>query len=136
MKRFGSAAFVPATVVATRSMRDAKGITEMRVVNQLWSKQPPEALVDYKKQLDGTAHPNPSNRKEAMAHLTVRPGYEYIPEFQRWANDMMAIYTEPASVTADMSYHYCRVWKALCPNHTWMADGSGSIELIKVKPTI
>lgn len=119
---------------ATRSMRDAKGITEYRLTTHLWPKEPKDALADYQQQLLANAATSPATRALALAHLTLRPKYEYTPEFQRWANDMMAVQSDPMGWVNDMAYHYHRVWKIMSPSHTWASDGNGSMEIVRLTP--
>jgi hypothetical protein len=122
--------------VSTRSMREAKGVTEMRILTPLWPRAPDEAMVHYKSKLNEHAHPSPKTRAEAMAHLTRRPSYEYIPEFQRWANDLMAIYGIPLEYQQEVSYHYHRLWKVFLPGNFTAMDGNGSIEVVRLKPAL
>ena len=79
-------------------------------------------------------HPNPTNRKEELAHLTHHCNYEYVPEFQRWANDMMAVYSDPQGYGQDMAYHYHRIWKAKSPTRRNVEDGNDAFEIIKIHP--
>lgn len=79
-------------------------------------------------------HPNPRNRKEELSHLTQQCSYEYIPEFQRWANDMMAVYSDPQGYGHDMAYHYHRIWKGKSLTRRGVEDGSDAFAICKVHP--
>lgn len=126
-----------ATCVAVGAVRHfvaGKGIVENRIAKHYYNKSGKEVLAEIDAKTEKLKHPNPKNRKEAMAHLTQLPSYEYVADFQRWSNDMMAIYSDPILYSQDMAYHYHRIWKVMNPTRTGCDNGNDSFEIVKIHP--
>ncbi|KAF8297605.1 hypothetical protein TcYC6_0079580 [Trypanosoma cruzi] len=121
-------------VVSTRGIIACKGIVENRITKHYSNRTVEQAKAEREAQIAKSKHPNPRNRKEELSHLTQHCSYEYIPEFQRWANDMMAVYNDPQGYGHDMAYHYHRIWKAKSPTKRGIEDGSGAFEVCKIHP--
>jgi hypothetical protein len=57
-----------------------------------------------------------------------------VADFQRWANDMMAVTSDPQGYSQDMAYHYHKIWKVMSPSKTRCGEGNGAILAAKVHP--
>lgn len=123
-----------AALASVRTIIAAKGIVENRITKQYSNRTVEESKTEYAESVKKTLHPNPRNRKEALSHLTQQCNYEYVPEFQRWANDMMAVYSDPQGYGHDMAYHYHRIWKAKSLTRRGIEDGSGAVDICRVHP--
>jgi hypothetical protein len=121
-------------VVATRSFVAGKGVVENRIQRQYYNKTAEELKAEMEIKEAKHKHPNPTNKKEAMAHLTRQPDHEYVADFQRAANDMMAVYSDPVGYAHDMAYHYHRISKVMSPSKCRVEDGNDSIEIVKLHP--
>lgn len=124
--QFAMTTTTAATVVAVRTYVTAKGRCEYRLDYSHSTKRGPQALRDIKEGEAKLALKDPANKKEAMAHLLERPKYEYVTSFQRAADDMMAIQSDPRKFCDDMSYHYHRVGKCFNGSTTWANEGNSS----------
>ncbi|CAD2214212.1 hypothetical protein AGDE_00871 [Angomonas deanei] len=122
------------TVVAVRTIIAAKGIVENRIQKHYPNRTVAESKAEYETSVSKKKHPNPRNRKEELSHLTQQCGYEYVPEFQRWANDMMAVHSDPQEYGHDMAYHYHRIWKGKSVTRRGIEDGSGAVDIVRVHP--
>lgn len=114
----------------------AKGRCEYRLDYTHSMKRGPEALKDLKEGQDKKARDlfkEPKSKKEALAHLLERPKYEYVADFQRNADDMMAIQSDPRKFCDDMSYHFTRVGKQMNGSGTWMNENSSCGTFLKMK---
>lgn len=111
-----------------------KGVVENRITKHYTNKSVEDCKLEREAEIEKLKHPNPRNRKEELSHLTRQCQYEYIPEFQRWANDMMAVYSDPQDYGHDMAYHYHRIWKAKSLTRRGVEDGSGAFEVCRVHP--
>ncbi|RNF08901.1 hypothetical protein TraAM80_02446 [Trypanosoma rangeli] len=63
-----------------------------------------ETKAEREAQIEKSGHPDLRNRREELSHLTHHCGYEYVPEFQRWTNGMMAVYSDPQGCMV-MTWH-------------------------------
>lgn len=111
-----------------------KGIVENRITKHYPNRTVAQHKAESEAAINATRHPNPRNRKEELSHLTHQCSYEYVPEFQRWSNDMMAVYSDPQGYSHDMAYHYHRIWKAKNPTCRGAEDGNGAFEICRVHP--
>eukprot|EP00796_Vickermania_ingenoplastis_P004914 gene4914-3526_t len=111
-----------------------KGVVENRITKHYSNRTVEECKAEREAELSKAKHPNPRNRKEELSHLTQHCSYEYVPEFQRWANDMMAVYSDPQGYGHDMAYHYHRIWKAKSLTRRGIEDGSGAFDVCKIHP--
>ncbi len=114
----------------------AKGRCEYRLDYTHSNKRGPEALKDMKEAQEKKARDlfkEPKTKKEKLAHLLERPKYEYVADFQRNADDMMAIQSDPRKFCDDMSYHFTRVGKQMNGTGTWMNENSSCGTLLKIK---
>ncbi len=122
---------------AVRSINiSAKGRCEYRLDYTHSLKRGPEALKDLKEAQSTKAtslFKEPKTKKEQMAHLLERPKYEYVADFQRNADDMMAIQSDPRKFCDDMSYHFTRVGKMMNGAATWANENSSCGTFIKMK---
>ncbi|KAG5488517.1 hypothetical protein JIQ42_00124 [Leishmania sp. Namibia] len=139
MRRAACAAAVPcaqpsAALTSARAIIAAKGIVENRITKHYTNRTVEESKAERAESIKKTLHPNPRNRKEELSHLTQQCSYEYVPEFQRWANDMMAVYSDPQGYGHDMAYHYHRIWKAKSLTRRGVEDGSGAFDVCRVHP--
>ncbi|CCW59991.1 unnamed protein product [Phytomonas sp. EM1] len=125
---------VPALVISSRTIIAAKGVVENRIIKHYTNRTVEQSKAEREASIDAARHPNPMSRKEELSHLTHQCSYEYVPEFQRWANDMMAVYNDPQGYGQDMAYHYHRIWKAKSPTCRGIEDGSGACEICRVHP--
>lgn len=123
-----------AAFVSLRTIVAAKGIVENRIQKHYTNRTVAESKAERAESTKKTMHPNPLNRKEELSHLTQQCSYEYVPEFQRWANDMMAVYSDPQGYGHDMAYHYHRIWKAKSMTRRGVEDGSGAVDVVRVHP--
>lgn len=131
MRRF---ALIPPPQFQQRGFVSCKGIVEYRIDRTIAEKPGPEALKDYLSLVESKKHPNPKTRKEALAHCLERPKYEGTSDFQRWSNDLMAVYSDLPKYVHDMQYHMQKVWKVNSPSLTWSNNGNGAIEIVKLHP--
>lgn len=141
MQRRVFASVVPLAVAqsplwcASRSISiSCKGVVENRITKHYNNKTVEQCKLEREAEIEKHKHPNPRNRKEELSHLTRQCSYEYIPEFQRWANDMMAVYSDPQDYGHDMAYHYHRIWKAKSLTRRGVEDGSGAFDVCRVHP--
>ncbi|KAG5463948.1 hypothetical protein LSCM1_00122 [Leishmania martiniquensis] len=139
MRRAAYAAVAPCAqpIAARTSMRTiiaAKGIVENRITKHYSNRTVEESKAEQAESVKKLLHPHPRNRKEELSHLTQHCSYEYVPEFQRWANDMMAVYSDPQGYGHDMAYHYHRIWKAKSLTRRGVEDGSGAFDVCRVHP--
>ena len=111
-----------------------KGTVENRIQRHYYNKTAAEVKAEMQAQTDKHKHPNPSNKKEALSHLTRQCSFEYVGDFQRCSNDMMAIYSDPIGYGHDMAYHYSRIWKAMSPTKRGVEDGNDTFEIVKIHP--
>ncbi len=118
---------------AQRGYVTAKGRCEYRLDYTHSTKRGAEALRDLKEGEEKKAVKNPQSKKEQMAHLLERPKYEYVPDFQRWADDMMAVQSDPRKFCDDMSYHFVRVGKNFNGSQTWVSEASSCGQFNKLK---
>ncbi|KAG5489993.1 hypothetical protein JKF63_00112 [Porcisia hertigi] len=123
-----------ALLAPVRTIIAAKGIVENRITKHYTNRTVEESKAERTESVRKTLHPNPRNRKEELSHLTQHCSYEYVPEFQRWANDMMAVYSDPQGYGHDMAYHYHRIWKAKSMTRRGVEDGSGAFDVCRVHP--
>lgn len=119
---------------AVRCIIAGKSVVENRITKHYYNKSPEECRAEMNAQLDKHKVANPKNKKEALEHLTRNPNYEYTADFQRWANDMMAIYSDPVLYGHDMAYHYHRIWKVCNPSHRRCEDGNDVFDIVKIHP--
>lgn len=117
-----------------RTIIACKGVVENRITKHYTNRTVAESTSEHQESIRKAKHPNPRDRKEALSHFTHQCSYEYVPEFQRWANDMMAVYSDPQGYGHDMAYHYHRIWKAKSLTRRGIEDGSGAFEVCKVHP--
>lgn len=96
-----------------RTFVPIKSKVEYRIPRLYPRKSAKEANEERLKKQQQTMHPNPQSKKEALQHLLERPSYEYVSDYQRAANDMMAVHGTNWEHGADMTYHYHKIWKAL-----------------------
>lgn len=123
-----------AALGAVRTIIAAKGIVENRITKHYTNRTVEQSKTERTESLRKSLHPNPRNRKEELSHLTQQCSFEYVPEFQRWANDMMAVYSDPQGYGHDMAYHYNRIWKAKSMTRRGIEDGSGAFDVCRVHP--
>lgn len=123
-----------AMVTAVRTCIPCKGIVENRVMKHYSNRTVDEHKAERAAAEERTKHPNPLNRKEALGHFTQQCSYEYVPEFQRWSNDMMAVYSDPQGYGHDMAYHYHRIWKGKSLTRRGIEDGNDAFAICKVHP--
>lgn len=121
-------------LASTQSFVTCKGVVENRITKHYTNRTVAESKAEREASLAKVKHPNPQNRKDELSHLTRQCDYEYIPEFQRWANDMMAVYSDPQGYGHDMAYHYHRIWKAKSMTRRGVEDGSGAFEVCRIRP--
>ncbi len=123
-----------AVAAASRTYVTAKGDTTYRIDKWMIEKDHKKALAEYWRVFNERKAKSFANRKEELAHLSARPDYEYVGDFQRAATDMMAVQSDPHKWVTDMAYHYHRIWKMASASKTNHMDGNGAIELSR-KPT-
>ena len=123
-----------APAVGVRTVISAKGDTLYRLDKWMIEKDQKKALNQYWEDVNGRKAKTFSSRKEELAHLAARPDYEYVGDFQRAANDMMAVQSDPHRWVTDMSYHYHRIWKVSSASKTNHMDGNGQIEPCRATP--
>jgi hypothetical protein len=123
-----------AALVSVRTIVAAKGIVENRITKHYTNRTVEESKAEREENTRKLMHPNPRNRKEELSYLTQQCSNEYVPEFQRWANDMMAVYSDPQGYGHDMAYHYHRIWKAKSLTRRGIEDGSGAVDIVRVHP--
>lgn len=114
----------------------AKGRCEYRLDYTHSMKRGPQALKDLQEGQNKKARElflEPKTKKEKLAHLLERPKYEYVACFQRNADDMMAIQSDPRKFCDDMSYHFTRVGKQLNGSATWSNENSNCGTFLKMK---
>jgi hypothetical protein len=134
-----SAAAATVSAVAAAAARTisvsggAKGRCEYRLDYTHSLKRGNELLRDIKDSEARRANPAATTKKERLAHLLERPKYEYTPDFQRAADDMMAVQSDPRKFISDMSYHYKRVGKMLNGSQTWVQENSSCGMAIKIQ---
>lgn len=122
------------SLASVRTIIAAKGIVENRIQKHYTNRTVEESKTERAASTKKALHPHPLNRKEELSHLTQQCSYEYVPEFQRWANDMMAVYSDPQGYGHDMAYHYHRIWKAKSMTRRGVEDGSGAVDICRVHP--
>lgn len=123
-----------ALTTSTRTIIAAKGIVENRIMKQYNNRTVEQSKAEHAAAAARSRHPHPTNRKDELSHFTHHCSYEYVPEFQRWANDMMAVYSDPQGYGHDMAYHYHRIWKAKSLTKRGIEDGSDAFSFSKVHP--
>jgi len=137
LRRLSTTAILSASVAVTQQTRSfvaCKGVVENRIQKQYYNKSASEVRAEMQVKAEKHKHPNPKNKKEELAHLTRQCDFEYTPDFQRAANDMMAVYSDPVGYSHDMAYHYSRIWKAMNPSKRNVEDGNDSFEIVKLNP--
>lgn len=137
MRRFGAFDANKSTAVtylAVRCFVPCKGVVENRIQRHYYMKSVDELKAEMEVKEAKHKHPNPQNKKEALAHLTRHCEHEYVADFQRAANDMMAVYSDPIGYAHDMAYHYHRITKVMSPTKRGVEDGNDSLEIVKLHP--
>ncbi|CUG85921.1 Hypothetical protein, putative [Bodo saltans] len=120
--------------VAARTIIPGKGIVENRISRHYYNKTVEELKSEMAVKEAKHKHPSPQNKKEALAHLTRQCDHEYVADFQRAANDMMAVYSDPIAYSHDMAYHYHRITKVMRPSKSNCEDSNDSLEIVKLHP--
>jgi len=132
MRRLGKVSTVAHIGTTVRHTQSAIGRVELRLTKYYDDTNSEQAEAKYKAylaNLAAQANPAPKNKKEALAHLTQsRLSYEGVSDFQRAADDMMAMRSEPMELATDMAYHYHRVFKGLSFAKTHQNDTTDAWE--------
>eukprot|EP00742_Colponemidia_sp_Colp-10_P026059 GILJ01031762.1.p1 GENE.GILJ01031762.1~~GILJ01031762.1.p1 ORF type:complete len:143 (+),score=22.18 GILJ01031762.1:3-431(+) len=116
-----------------RTFVPIKSKVEYRTPRLYPRKSAKEANEDRLKKEAVTMHPNPQSKKEALQHLLERPSYEYVTDYQRAANDMMAVHGTNWEHGADMQYNYHKIWRALKSSRIG-ADEGYAVESLRIAP--
>jgi hypothetical protein len=109
-----------------------KGITENRISRLFPKKTPKEIAEERDIKISKLKHPAPKNRKEELSHLTAGLSYEYVSDFQRTANDFMAMTNDPSLYSTDMAYQYQRISKCKTATRRYAETGDDCVNTIRV----
>jgi hypothetical protein len=111
-----------------------KGITENRIHRLFPKKTIADLQAERDVKINKLKHPAPRNRKEELSHLTAGLSYEYVSDFQRTANDFMAMTNDPSLYATDMAYHYHRISKCKTATKRYAETGDDCVAAIKITP--
>jgi hypothetical protein len=111
-----------------------KGVTENRIARLFPKKTIKELATERDVKINKLKHPFPKNRKEELSHLTAGLSYEYVSDFQRTANDFMAMTNDPSLYATDMAYHYQRISKCKSATRRHAETGNDCVTLLKITP--
>ena len=136
MRRIGSAVTVASAYGAVRHTQSAIGRVDMRLTKYYEDSEIGVKSKAYHEALEKTKNPTPKNKKEALAHLVdARLSFEGVSDFQRAADDMMAIKSEPMEHAVDMAYHYHRVYKGISMSKTHVNGATDAWEINRQTPS-
>lgn len=122
MRRVGVAAVVPTFADQARGVISIKGRVENRINKYAFEKDKAVVVAKLRNIYAKRKHPAPLTRKEEMEHMTYGPEYERVPDLQRAANDLMAMYSMPHELVTETAYHYHKTWKILTVSKTGQHD--------------
>ena len=111
-----------------------KGVSENRIARLFPNKTVKEFVAERDIKVNKLKHPAPKNKKEEMSHLLAGCSYEYVSDFQRAANDFMAMTNDPSLYSTDMAYHYQRISKCKTPTRRYAETGDDCVAVIKLSP--
>ena len=111
-----------------------KGHSENRIFRIYPNRTIEEQTKEREAKLAKIKHPNPKNKKEELSHLSLNCSYEYISDFQRCANDFMALTDNPQAYATDMAYHYHRISKCKTATRRYAETGDDCVAVVKLAP--